>query len=77
MSGPQAAQTLRLLKPFCNPSGEQSDITDAMEMGATALELIEWMMEDGGHNIRKVQNEWYGGRNGIDAILAAKAKAAK
>ena len=38
MSGPQAAQILRLLKPFCNPSGEKSDITEAMEMGATALE---------------------------------------
>ena len=74
MSGRQAAQTLRLLKPFCNPSEEQSDITDAMEMGATALELIEWMMEDGGHNIRKVQDEWYGGRNGMDAVIAAKRK---
>lgn len=77
MSGPQAAQTLRLLKPFCNPSGEKSDITEAMEMGATALELIEWMTEDGGHNIRKVQDEWYGGRNGIDAMIAAKEKAVK
>jgi hypothetical protein len=38
VSGPQAAQILRLLKPFCNPSGEKSDITEAMEMGATALE---------------------------------------
>lgn len=46
MDSKQAAVILRLLKSFANPDGDISNITESLEMGAEALELLAYLALD-------------------------------